>query len=56
VPLEVSTRVLEGSQPSFCPYSSNLVEEEFCEVRGSKLALVGEGVDYSTGRGSGLYN
>jgi hypothetical protein len=37
--------------PSSCPYSPECVEVEFCEVHGSKLALVGEGY----GMGVGLY-
>jgi hypothetical protein len=33
VPLDVSTWFLERPQSSFYPYSPNLVEEEFSEVR-----------------------
>jgi hypothetical protein len=33
VPLYVSTGFLDGSQPSFCPYSPNVVEGKFSEVR-----------------------
>ena len=37
MPIEVSTRVLERPHPSFCPYSLNLIEVEFCELRLERL-------------------
>src|SRR5215211_5217593 len=40
-------RADRSSGPSLCPYSPNVVEEEFSEVRGSKR-LIGSGSQHST--------